>query len=66
MKSLPKTIPIVLALALAAGPAQSRSLHMTGTAGYLAELDGEIADAGQGAAANWSDSWSGSMSASVA
>jgi hypothetical protein len=45
---LSKTISIVLALASAGGPAQSRSLHITGTAGYLSEweLEGEIADAG--------------------
>jgi hypothetical protein len=35
---------LVLALAATGGPAQSRSLHVTGTAGYLSEweLDGEI------------------------
>jgi hypothetical protein len=35
---------MLLALAATGGPAQSRSLHVTGTAGYLSEweLDGEI------------------------
>jgi hypothetical protein len=48
VKPLSKIIPIVLALVSAGGPAQSRSLHITGTAGYLSEweLYGEIADAG--------------------
>ena len=48
MKTLSKCIPVVLALAVASVPAQSRSLHITGTAGYLSEweLDGEVVDAG--------------------
>jgi hypothetical protein len=41
-----KTIAIALVLTTAAMPAQSRSLHVTGTAGYLSEwaLDGDVTD----------------------
>jgi hypothetical protein len=48
MKRLSQSIPVVLALAVASVSAQSRSLHITGTAGYLSEweLDGEAVNAG--------------------
>jgi len=41
-----KRFGVALALVMAAIPAQSRSLHVTGTAGYLSEweLDGEVMD----------------------
>lgn len=41
-----KAFPVALALVMTAIPAQSRSLHVTGTAGFLSEweLDGEVAD----------------------
>jgi hypothetical protein len=46
MKALSKTIQVTLALAMITMPAQSRSLHVTGTAGYLSEweLDGQVTD----------------------
>lgn len=48
MKAVSKTIPVALALATTSIPAQSRSLHVTGTAGYLSEweLHGDVVDVG--------------------
>jgi hypothetical protein len=48
---LPKaTILVTIALCMAALPAQSRSLHVVGTAGYLSEweLEGELKEAASG------------------
>jgi hypothetical protein len=46
VKAFSKSALFLLALAVAAMPARSRSLQITGTAGYLSEweLDGEIAE----------------------
>jgi hypothetical protein len=50
VKAFSRSAVVLLALAVAGTPARSRSLHITGTAGYLSEweFDGKAAEARTG------------------